>query len=94
VRASSFDNIFDDADLTESSRRNKKSGALAPPNGGARSARQNVNGAHFSRMRSARLKRDRAGVVHRQQRYSCIIFGLSRRCNKSAPRSTRDNGLM
>jgi hypothetical protein len=33
-------------------------------------------------MRSARLKRDHAGVVHRQQRYSCIIFGLFRRRNK------------
>jgi hypothetical protein len=50
------------------------------------------NGAHFSRTRSARLKRDHAGVVHGQQLYLCIIFGLFRRRNKarSAPRHGND----
>jgi hypothetical protein len=41
-----------------------------------------LNGAHFSRTRSARRKRDHAGVVHKQQRHTRIIFGLFRPRNK------------
>jgi hypothetical protein len=43
-----------------------------------------LNGAHFSRTRSALRKRDHAGVVHGQQRHTRIIFGLFRPRNKGA----------
>jgi len=79
LRASSFDNIVDDADVTEPfARRNKKAARCLVQT--ATPARAS-NGAHFSRTRSSATMR---GVVHGQQCYSRVIFGLFRRRNKAA----------
>jgi hypothetical protein len=52
------------------------------------------NSAHCSRTRSARLERDHAGVVQRQQNYLCIIFGLFRRRNKARSAASHGSDLM
>jgi len=81
LRASSFNNIVDDAAVTEAvrSRKKKRRANSTKPQCPVR-----IKATRTSRERTRRgSSATYAGVVDRQQRYTCIIFGLFHPRNKT-----------